>query len=647
MTLLRQIAAPVPDETPGALDFLQGGGETGALMRAFDWANAPLGPPEFWDPALKTAVRLMLDSKHAMSVNWGPEQTTLYNDGYIPILGTKHPMLFGRPAQELWSEVWGEVGPMYAEVLRGEGNYFEDLPVALAGRGHEGLSYFCCSHTPLRDAAGAVHGIFTTAVETTRKMLAERRLESEAERWHRMFEQAPSFICTSRGPDHVYEFCNAAHRRLFKSDGWVGRPVREAFPHAAGQNIYESLDHVYRTGERQIFLGSRLIVPSGPNGEAQVHYVDAIFAPIIESDGRIRGIFCEGYDVTEQRLAQEALVRSEEKLRLATEAAEVGLWDFDPTTDVLSWPPRVKAMFGISADSPATLDDFFTGLHPADRARVTAAFEAALDPDRRALYDVEYRTVGKEDGAIRWVAAKGRGLFDQNGACVRMLGAALDITARKHAEEHLRLMVNELNHRVKNSLATVQAIAAQTLRRDEIPHDVRDALTERLLALAKAHDVLTDENWSGASLRDIAHQAAAPYEHAGGERRFVLFGPPVNLPPKSAIAMALAFHELATNAAKYGALSEPGGQVRIAWSTEKRDGGRTRLQLCWQETGGPSVEPPTKTGFGTRLIERGLAAELPGVIRLDYRPSGLVCTMEAELAPPVDEAPPSAVARAS
>jgi PAS domain S-box-containing protein len=159
-----------------------------------------------------------------------------------------------------------------------------------------------------------------------------------------------------------------------------------------------------------------------------------------------------------RRESEQALREREEQLRLATEAAEVGLWDVDLITDTLFWPPRVKAMFGISADVPVSMADFYAGLHPADRRRTSEAFAAALDPKRRALYDIEYRTVGKEDGLIRWVAAKGRGIFDGDGRCVRVIGTAIDITTRKRAEERLReeARVQELLGKVSNTLVGAQ-----------------------------------------------------------------------------------------------------------------------------------------------------------------------------------------------
>jgi PAS domain S-box-containing protein len=169
-------------------------------------------------------------------------------------------------------------------------------------------------------------------------------------------------------------------------------------------------------------------------------------------EGQFVGYIGSCIDVTEQRAAARALIESEEQLRLATESAEVGLWDLDVSTNSLYWPARVKAMFGISAEVPVSIADFYAGLHPEDRAYTTAAFTAALDPVRRALYDVEYRTVGREDRAIRWVAAKGRGIF-RGDQCVRVIGTAIDITTRKAGEAQLRELNERLEQRVAEALA--------------------------------------------------------------------------------------------------------------------------------------------------------------------------------------------------
>lgn len=197
-------------------------------------------------------------------------------------------------------------------------------------------------------------------------------------------------------------------------------------------------------------------------------------------------------------------------------------------------------------------------------------------------------------------------------------------------QAHLRLMVNELNHRVKNTLATVQSIVFQTLRGAEAPATNRDILTARILALSKAHDVLTSEQWSGADLEEIAGQAALPFRTGLGEDRIRLNGPEVRLPPKTAIAVALAFHELATNAVKYGALSTSDGHVEFSWTCAD-DGPCRDLEMVWREVDGPPVTPPTRAGFGSRLIQRGLSADLNGEVEMTYPRDGVVCTIRARL----------------
>ena len=213
-----------------------------------------------------------------------------------------------------------------------------------------------------------------------------------------------------------------------------------------------------------------------------------------------------------------------------------------------------------------------------------------------------------------------------------MIGAvliAVDITERKRAEEHQRLLMNELNHRVKNTLSTVQALVSQTLRNTPLSSDAQEAIEQRLKALARAHDVLTRERWDGAYLHDIVAETVQAFS-SSGESRFQCAGPSVRLAPGKALAIAMVLQELATNATKYGALSSPEGKVDLTWSVDGApDGVRFRLQ--WEERGGPPVSPPAKRGFGTRLIERSLAQDLDGSVRIAFMPGGVVCRVDAPL----------------
>ncbi len=224
-----------------------------------------------------------------------------------------------------------------------------------------------------------------------------------------------------------------------------------------------------------------------------------------------------------------------------------------------------------------------------------------------------------------WLSTK-TPMLDKDGVVIGLVGVSVEMTERKRAEERQRLLVHELNHRVKNTLLTVQAIAFQTLRQaDPI---IRATLEARLLALASAHDVLTLEHWAGANLHDVVSKLLSP--HGGlDDRRFKVQGPPIRLLPGAALALAMGLHELMTNALKYGALTSDAGVVEIHWDIVP--GAVKLFRLTWTERGGPVVMPPNRHGFGTRLIEHSLAQDLAGTARIEFQPSGVVCTVETAL----------------
>jgi two-component sensor histidine kinase len=228
-------------------------------------------------------------------------------------------------------------------------------------------------------------------------------------------------------------------------------------------------------------------------------------------------------------------------------------------------------------------------------------------------------------GEWRWMRTASSVRLDEAGDFVGHVGMGMDVTETRRAEDHQRLLINELNHRVKNTLATIQSLARQTLRDGVSARDARERLTERLLALSAAHNVLTRENWEGADLAEIAREAVRPYDDAGG--RIAACGPPVRLAPNVALALSMALHELATNALKYGALSAPPGHVALDW----RASGDRAIDIVWREIGGPPVVPPTSMGFGSRLLA-SLAGELGAPADVRFEPDGVVCRLRAPVA---------------
>jgi PAS domain S-box-containing protein len=254
------------------------------------------------------------------------------------------------------------------------------------------------------------------------------------------------------------------------------------------------------------------------------------------------------------------------------------------------------------------------------RAKIAAEFEGAADG---------YSEIGcrRRNGTEFWAALVISPVRDESGDIVQHFASLVDLTRHKDEEKQSKMLIDELNHRVKNTLATVQSIVWQAMRTGSNPELQREAIQSRLLALSRSHDLLTRENWKSAGLRDVVEHALKPFlTPEGYAKRISISGDDIRFPPKSALTLAIAFNELATNATKYGALSNDAGSVLIVWAVESAPEGR-QLVLRWEEKGGAAVTPPSRRGFGSRMLERGLAHELGGAVHLDYLPGGLVCTI--------------------
>lgn len=317
-----------------------------------------------------------------------------------------------------------------------------------------------------------------------------------------------------------------------------------------------------------------------------------------------------------------ALHQSEQQLELALHAGRLGTWALDLKTWRLAASEFFSANFGLGPDGDFNLyADLVARVHPDDAARQQKDMDAAIE--RRTDLESEYRTL-TPDGETRWILVRGRATYD-DGEPARMTGVSLDITGRKLADERQRLLLDELNHRVKNTLASVQSIALQT-RRTADAASFEQAFLARIAALARAHDLLTEVAWDGASLKDVIGRTLAPYVPDGQADRVKLSGPNVRLSPNAAVSLTMAFHELATNAGKYGALSVIAGLVEVEWRVDSRID-PTVVEIDWRESNGPPVSPPSRRGFGSRLVEKGLARELGGRAELVFSPDGLSCSM--------------------
>lgn len=327
-------------------------------------------------------------------------------------------------------------------------------------------------------------------------------------------------------------------------------------------------------------------------------------------------------DMIERVRIEGELRESEDHYRHAVDLHPQVAWTALPNGKIEQIAARWQEWTGVS-----DLDQPIVGVVHADDRRATRdAWRVALA--NATAYDVEHR-VRMRDGNHRWMRSRAYPRRRADGHIVKWYGTTEDIHDRKIAQMHQQLLIQELGHRSKNTLAVVLAMAKQSFRNAASIEDAQETFTARLFALSRAQDLLTNENWRGGDLGTLVRTAI---EHLAAARgRFVIQGPPVWLEARPGLAISLAMHELSTNAVKYGALSRETGAVAVTWSIAAQDGGQ-RLVLRWRESGGPPVTAPTETGFGSRLIEDSLAHELGGEARIDYAPEGIVFTLSADLA---------------
>jgi len=470
--------------------------------------------------------------------------------------------------------------------------------------------------------------------------------------------------------------------------------------------------------------------------------------PIFGVDGAFQGHLGSVIDITERKRMEAALSENEEKLRLAVEATELGLWDYDIGSGALIWNQRLKELYGLAPETEVTYELYKQGIHPDDRDRTIGAYQAALDPLGDGRFGFEHRTVSPRDGSIRWVQAAGRVIFGAGARPVRVIGTVRDITERKNSEAALRasearyrqvvevslqgiwahrdgliifanaqaarmfgaasaddligrpvldlahpderaraaerirhlverresvpltemrflgpegrtillevqavpfedegkpailavgrditerksteerqaFLMAELDHRVRNTLASIQSMALLTARTASTKEEYAEKLQGRIAAMARVHGLLTREHWDGANLADIVRNGLQPF----GDAILIDGEPDCPLRARDALNLALVMHELATNAAKYGALSVPGGKVDVRWSVMGASDD-PRVHLVWRERGGPPVSEPARQGFGTRLVQGALSK-----VELKFEPQGLCCAIKLKLRP--------------
>ncbi|WP_181164540.1 PAS domain-containing sensor histidine kinase [Amaricoccus solimangrovi] len=562
-------------------------------------------------------ARMFEQAPSFMALLSGPEHVfELVNPAYRKLVG--HRDVIGRTVRDALPEIEGQgiyqlLDRVYetGEPFLGQGFPAQLQPTPGAPSMDRLLDFVC---QPIQDATGQTIGIFVEGIDITERVAAQSAL-SESEQRFRVFADTSPNHMWSTLPDGTMDWYNRRLREYFDLDA---RPLAEGgwirLIHPADRR------DVARLWRRSLGTGTRYEAEARlrrGDGAWRWHLIRAV---PIEAGGRITRWIGTSTDVDDSRRAVAALRASETRLRLSQEVAGIASFEVGIADNRVTGSDALWALWGLEPRPEVDVSVLESLVLPEDGA---ARSTPASRLDGSATRQVEYRIRRADTGEIRWIARQVEFLRDPAGRPVRMFGVMRDITAAKEAEMRLRLLTHELSHRIKNILATVLALVSQTLR-DPDAASLRELLTQRLRALAAAHDLLNDARWTQAPLREVVEAALAPF---ASERIFIA-GPDVALGPKRALSLSLAVNELATNALKYGALSTE-GEVRLTWERALDATGAPALALTWKETGGPPVRAPTRRGFGRRLIERVLAGDFAGEVRIDFAPSGLECRLAA------------------
>lgn len=597
-------------------------GECAQLIAALAGQDTLLGPAGQWSAALRMTVDILLAARAQIVLFWGPEFVALYNDAYAPSIGNKHPHALGRPAREHWAELWDDLEPLLRGVRdTGETFHAKDRPFYLERHGYGETVYSDVSYSAVREADGSVGGVLCIVSETTERVRSEAALRSSESRLRLALDGAKL---------GTWDWDLRAFRGT-----WSPR-TREIFGIGPDREIDIELRSTTIHPDDRERVWRELADAAQSGGELVSEY------RILRPDGEVRWIISRGafdrdaegtpvratgivLDVTERVAAEERLRETSRRLNAVLDNASVAIFLMDADHQCLYMNAAAETLTGytLAETQGRHLHDVIH--HSRPDGSPYPAHECPIDgvsPDNARAQGEE--TFIDKAGRFIPVAFTASAIRDDDGNPVGTIIEVQDITARKRAEEHQLLLINELNHRAKNLLSIIQGVGQQTFKGGRSLPEMLAAFEGRLGALAAAHNLLTESKWESASLRQIIAQTIAAV--SPGADRVAMAGTDILLSPKTAVSLAMAVHELATNALKYGGLSVPRGSVDIGWTIDDE-----RLKLVWRERDGPAVATPSSRGFGTRMIERGLAAELQGSVTLEFAATGVVCRIDAPL----------------
>jgi PAS domain S-box-containing protein len=600
--------------------------------------------------ALCDHVDFLLASDLPMTMYWGPERRILFNERATAGFEGR-AVHIGMPGADAWGAWWDDIQSSFDEVERTRKSLtLLDVPFAITEGGRVREIYWSLTYWPLTEDDGDLAGILCAADNTT-KQVFRRRLDRltvqlddallRAESVHDMITVALQLIGEQLGAGRAgYGEVDLTTRTLTIREVWATRAMPEVHG-TFGLGTFGELSDELASG-RTVVIDDSTNDPRTADIEVlarlrKMGMLAGVIVPILEHGRYAGGIFVQNalprawtpfeialaeaatqqlWSALQRLRANFALRESEQRYRLIFEQAEDIIFTADIDQRITDANEAGARAIGLHRDDliGRPISDFVD----ADGFRQTSEMlRHKLDHGGNTRHEVAVKSA---DGRqMRW-ENNSTLIVDSDKRPIGLLSISRDVTERRAFEARQTLLINELNHRVKNTLALVQAIAHQSFGRDTDIMTAQDHFLARIRMLADAHDLLTREQWEGVTLAELVRAATAPL----AADRIEMSGDILVVTPKAAVALAMALHELGTNAVKYGALSVPGGRLAITWRADV-----DRLHLDWREHGGPPVVMPERRGFGVRMIERALASDLGGQVKVDFDSSGVHCAIDA------------------
>jgi PAS domain S-box-containing protein len=529
--------------------------------------------------------------------------------------------LIGRSVDEVFARIPQRWRDIHARILAGEELSQEEDEFAHQGGSSDWMRW---SMVPWRRADGGIGGTLLFAELRTEQVEARRALADSEARFRATFENAAVGVALVDRNGSILRANNSFRRMLGYSVEDLKTRAFQDFTHPDDLAVNLSLLKKALVGEADSYsIDKRYIRKDGG-----VVWASLTVGCVRKTDGDIDYFISVIEDITDRKRAEARLAERNAQLGLAGKAARVGSFVIDYPAGRIHTSPGFAVMHGLPEETEElTCEEWLVRVFPDDLARFEAQRSRVFAEQRREL-NIEYRFVGA-DGDARWIESRGLISYDGDGHPARLVGVHIDITERKRAEDQQCRLVAELDHRVKNVLATVQAVAAQTMHASSSMEHFVAALDGRIRSMASTHELLSHRRWLGIPLAELVRRELAPYTTGANTE---IGGPEVMLSAEAGQTMATVLHELVTNAAKYGALSVPSGRVSIAWRVSRNDSTGDRLMFTWRETGGPMVTPPRKSSYGMQVIRELVPYELCGTIDHVFGREGVRCHVEVPLA---------------